>query len=141
MILRLPWLAGLFAALVLAPAASFAAIPVYGVSVVRTYPHDRAAFTEGLFYLDGWLYESTGEDVRVVIRKVELATGRVVLSRDIAPRYFGEGIVAWKGRLIELTWQEPDRLRLRPEDLPAAGQLHLPRRGLGAHRMTAAASS
>jgi glutaminyl-peptide cyclotransferase len=105
MILRLPWLAGLFAALVLAPAASFAAIPVYGVSVVRTYPHDRAAFTEGLFYLDGWLYESTGEGVRGAIRKVELATGRVVLSRDIAPVFFGEGIVAWKGRLIELTWR------------------------------------
>jgi glutaminyl-peptide cyclotransferase len=104
MILRLPWLAGLLAALVLAP-ASFAAIPVYGVKVVRVYPHDRGAFTEGLFYLDGWLYESTGQGVQPAIRKVELATGKVVQGRDIAPMFFGEGIVAWKGRLIELTWQ------------------------------------
>jgi glutaminyl-peptide cyclotransferase len=109
MILRVPWLAGLFAALVLLPAsfpaASFAAIPVYGVKVVRSYPHDRGAFTEGLFYLDGWLYEGTGDGVRPAIRKVELATGKVVQGRDIAPMYFGEGIVAWNGRLIELTWQ------------------------------------
>ncbi|HEX3407587.1 MAG TPA: glutaminyl-peptide cyclotransferase, partial [Caulobacteraceae bacterium] len=77
MTLRLPWLAGLLAALVLAPVVSFAAIPVYGVQVVRTYPHDRAAFTEGLFYLDGWLYESTGQNVRPAIRRVDLATGKV----------------------------------------------------------------
>jgi len=105
MILRLPWLAGLLAALVLAPAVSVAAIPVYKAEVVRAYPHDRAAFTEGLFYLDGWLYESTGQGVRPAIRKVDLATGKVVQGRDIAPLFFGEGIVAWKGRLIELTWQ------------------------------------
>ena len=105
MILRLPWLAGLIAALVLAPALSFAAIPVYGVKVVRAYPHDRAAFTEGLFYLDGWLYEGTGQGVRPAIRKVDLASGKVLQGRDIAPAFFGEGIVAWQGRLIQLTWQ------------------------------------
>jgi glutaminyl-peptide cyclotransferase len=104
MILRWPWLASLLAAVVLAPALSFAAIPVYGARVVHAYPHDRTAFTEGLFYLDGWLYESTGQGVRPAIRKVDLATGRVVQGRDIAPMFFGEGIVAWKGRLIELTW-------------------------------------
>jgi glutaminyl-peptide cyclotransferase len=105
MILRLPWLAGLITALVLVPASSFAAIPLYGVKVVHAYPHDRGAFTEGLFYLDGWLYESTGQGVRPAVRKVELATGKVALGRDIAPVFFGEGIVAWKGRLIQLTWQ------------------------------------
>ena len=105
MTLRLPWLAGLVAACVLAPAVSFAAIPVYKAEVVRAYPHDRAAFTEGLFYLDGWLYESTGQGVRPAIRKVDLATGKVVQGRDIAPVFFGEGIVAWKDHLIQLTWQ------------------------------------
>ncbi|HEY1426305.1 MAG TPA: glutaminyl-peptide cyclotransferase [Caulobacteraceae bacterium] len=103
MILRLPWLAGVLAAL--APAAAFAAIPVWGVEVVRAFPHDRASFTEGLFYLNGWLYESAGQNVRPAIRRVELATGRVVQGRDIAPLFFGEGIVAWKGRLIQLTWK------------------------------------
>jgi glutaminyl-peptide cyclotransferase len=105
MILRLPWLAGLIAALILLPTISFAAIPVYGVKVVRVYPHDRTAFTEGLFYLNGWLYESTGQGVRPAVRKVDLATGKVVQGRDIAPVFFGEGIVAWQGRLIQLTWQ------------------------------------
>jgi glutamine cyclotransferase len=85
--------------------AAHAAVPEYGYRVVHVYPHDRAAFTEGLFYLDGFLYESTGLEGRSAIRKERLETGEVLQSRSIAPQYFGEGIVAWKGRLIELTWK------------------------------------
>jgi glutaminyl-peptide cyclotransferase len=92
------------AASVLATSAK-AALPVYGVTVVRVYPHDPGAFTEGLFYLNGYLYESTGLEGKSSIRKVELATGKVLKIRRIDPKYFGEGIVAWKGRLAELTWQ------------------------------------
>ncbi len=79
--------------------------PDYGYRVVRAYPHDPSAFTEGLFYLDGFLYESTGLEGRSGIRKERLETGEVVQSRPISSQYFGEGIVAWKDRLIELTWQ------------------------------------
>ena len=82
-----------------------AAPPQYGYRVVHVYPHDRGAFTEGLFYLDGALYESTGLEQHSSIRKVELGTGRVLQQLDIAPQYFGEGIVAWRHRLIELTWK------------------------------------
>ncbi|HLY81129.1 MAG TPA: glutaminyl-peptide cyclotransferase [Caulobacteraceae bacterium] len=82
-----------------------AAVPVWGVSVVHVYPHDRGAFTEGLFYQGGYLYESTGQNGQSTVRKVELATGRVLQSRAIGNQYFGEGIVAWKDRLIQLTWQ------------------------------------
>ncbi|PMX04738.1 glutamine cyclotransferase, partial [Pseudomonas sp. GW460-12] len=57
------------------------AAPEYGYKVVHTYPHDRQAFTEGLFYLDGYLYESTGEEGRSGIRKEKLETGQVVMSR------------------------------------------------------------
>ncbi len=92
-----------FAALLVGPPA-LAAVPTYGVEVVRAYPHDPHAFTEGLFYLGGDLYESTGEKGRSSIRKVDLATGKVLQSRDLASAYFGEGIVNWKNRLIELTW-------------------------------------
>ena len=92
-----------FAALTAVPAR--AAVPVYGYTVVHTYPHDPAAFTEGLFYLNGVLYESTGLEGKSDIRKVELATGKVLQRRPIDAKYFGEGIVAWKGRLAELTWQ------------------------------------
>ncbi len=81
------------------------AAPIYGYQVVRTYPHDVGAFTEGLFYQDGLLYESTGLEGRSSIRKERLETGEVVLKRDIPRQYFGEGVVAWGGKLIELTWK------------------------------------
>jgi glutaminyl-peptide cyclotransferase len=82
-----------------------AATPEYGYTVVHTYPHDSEAFTEGLFYLNGYLYESTGLERHSNIRKVDLATGAVVQQRALAPAYFGEGIVNWKDRLIQLTYQ------------------------------------
>jgi glutaminyl-peptide cyclotransferase len=91
------------AALVAVPAA--AGVPVYGATVVHTYPHDPGAFTEGLFYLNGFLYESTGLEGKSDIRKVQLATGKVLQRRPLDPKYFGEGIIAWKGRLAQLTWQ------------------------------------
>lgn len=87
------------------PALSPAAIPVYGYDIVHTYPHDRTAFTEGLFYLNGFLYESTGLEGRSAIRKVRLESGEVVEKRDVPPEYFGEGIVNWKNHLVSLTWK------------------------------------
>ena len=81
------------------------AIPEYGYQVVNTYPHDRGAFTEGLFYLNGFLYEGTGLEGESDIRKVKLETGEVVQRRAIPPEYFGEGIIAWKDRLIEMTYK------------------------------------
>lgn len=84
---------------------SFAAVPIYEVDVVHVYPHDPAAFTEGLFYLNGFLYESTGLEGHSSIRKVRIDTGAVVQSIDIPAQYFGEGIVNWQGHLISLTWK------------------------------------
>jgi len=86
-------------------AAVPAAVPVYDADVVRTYPHDTAAFTEGLFYLNGYLYESTGLEAHSTIRKVRLETGEVLQKLDLPPQYFGEGIVNWQGHLISLTWK------------------------------------
>ncbi|HTK34345.1 MAG TPA: glutaminyl-peptide cyclotransferase [Caulobacteraceae bacterium] len=87
------------------PAVAQAPTPQYGYRVVHRYPHSTQSFTEGLFYKDGYLYESTGLEGRSAIQKEELETGRIVQKREIAPQYFGEGIVAWKNRLIELTWR------------------------------------
>src|ERR1700680_1638802 len=81
------------------------ALPVYGYRVVRTYPHDSKAFTQGLQYVDGFLYEGTGLNGSSSIRKVRLETGEVVQQRDVARAYFGEGITVWKTDLIQLTWQ------------------------------------
>jgi glutaminyl-peptide cyclotransferase len=94
-----------FALSALATVPARAAIPVYGYTVVHTYPHDPEAFTEGLFYLNGFLYESTGLEGKSDIRKVQLNTGKVLQRHPISAKYFGEGIVAWKGKLAELTWQ------------------------------------
>jgi glutamine cyclotransferase len=79
--------------------------PEYGYQVVHAYPHDAHAFTEGLFFLGGWLYESTGLEGQSDIRKVDLATGKVAQRRVLSPAYFGEGIVNWKDQLIQLTYQ------------------------------------
>jgi glutamine cyclotransferase len=94
--------------LLLAPAAAVAQerAPIQTYEVVASFPHDTGAFTEGLFVQDGVLYESTGLEGRSDIRKVDLATGKVLQKRDLDPKYFGEGIVAWKGRLLELTWKD-----------------------------------
>ncbi|WP_116092449.1 glutaminyl-peptide cyclotransferase [Sphingomonas crusticola] len=84
------------------PAA--AALPVTQAQVVRTYPHDTSAFTEGLLIRDGWLYESTGYEGQSFIRKKELATGRIVQSITIPRPLFGEGIVDWGNRLYSFVW-------------------------------------
>ena len=83
-----------------------AATPVYGYEVVRVFPHDRGAFTEGLFYENGVLWESTGLPGHSFVRKEELDTGRVLEQHDLPARDFGEGIVRWGGALYQLTWQE-----------------------------------
>jgi glutamine cyclotransferase len=80
-------------------------VPVYGYTVVRSYPHDTNAYTQGLLYHDGVLYEGTGRNGYSSIRKVKLETGEVLKVRALDARYFGEGIVVWKDRLIQLTWQ------------------------------------
>ena len=89
----------------LLPAVASAALPTYDFKVVRSYPHDTQAFTEGLLYRDGVLYESTGLNGKSSIRKVDLASGKVLQSKDIPPQYFGEGLTEWGDTLVGLTWQ------------------------------------
>ena len=79
--------------------------PVFRYQVVHSFPHDRAAFTQGLVYRDGFLYEGTGLVGQSAIRKVKLETGEVLQQRRLDEPYFGEGIVLWKNSLIQLTWQ------------------------------------
>ncbi len=81
-------------------------VPVYSYEVVHTYPHDPKAFTEGLFFHDGYLYESTGEKGKSSLRKVELETGKVVQKFDLPRDSFGEGIALINDLIYQLTWQE-----------------------------------
>lgn len=83
-----------------------AAAPVqYGFRVVNTYPHDSRAFTQGLIYRDGFLYESTGLAGRSSLRKVRLETGAVVRQKAVESKYFAEGLTDWNTELVQLTWQ------------------------------------
>src|SRR3974377_258766 len=78
------------------PAQTARSAPRQSYVVVRTFPHDKAAFTQGLEYVDGFLYEGTGLNGRSSIRKVKLETGEVVQQRAVPQEYFGEGIKLWK---------------------------------------------
>lgn len=105
MIARLAFALSLLAAL---PACSAPEPPPHtqGYEIVRTYPHDRQAFTEGLLFRDGLLYESTGLEGRSWVRRVTLETGAVQQQADLDPKYFGEGIVDWGDKLVQLTWKD-----------------------------------
>jgi glutamine cyclotransferase len=87
-----------------AAAAAQAAVPVQGYVVKQTYPHDAQAFTQGLFFMDGYLYESTGQYGESSVRKVELKTGKVLQKRDLPEQIFGEGIAPVAGNIVTLTW-------------------------------------
>jgi glutamine cyclotransferase len=89
----------------LAPFLLYLLLGQSGYKVVHTYPHDPSAFTQGLVFYDGYLYEGTGMVGHSSVRKVELSSGKVVQKIDLPAPYFGEGIVLWKDKLIELTWQ------------------------------------
>ena len=79
--------------------------PVYGYEVVNVYPHDSNAFTQGLLYRDGVLFESTGLKGRSSLRKVQLETGKVLQQTKVDSRYFAEGLSDWGARLVQLTWE------------------------------------
>ena len=75
------------------------------LKVVRTYPHDARAFTQGLLFLDGKLYESTGLQGRSSVRRVDLASGQVERMTSLPPELFGEGLARVGQRLYQLTWK------------------------------------
>jgi glutaminyl-peptide cyclotransferase len=104
-------------------------IPEYGYQVVHTYPHDPSAFTEGLFYLNGFLYEGTGLEGESDIRKVKLETGEVVQRKTIPPEYFGEGIIAWKDKLVEMTYKAEKGWIYDLNTFEQKGEFHYPGEG------------
>jgi glutaminyl-peptide cyclotransferase len=89
-----------------ASAAAAANIPRYTYRVVQTYPHDPQAFTQGLIFKDGFLYEGTGLKGQSSIRKVELTSGKVLMQTQLPTDVFGEGITVWQDKVIGLTWTQ-----------------------------------
>jgi glutamine cyclotransferase len=80
-------------------------VPVWGYEVVNVYPHDPKGFTQGLVYEDGYFLEGTGLNGESSLRKVEIATGKVLKKVVLDAKYFGEGITLLKGKIYQLTWQ------------------------------------
>lgn len=86
-------------------AVSSVQVPTYTYQIINAYPHDPNAFTQGLVFHRGVLYEGTGRNGYSSIRLTNLETGSVLQQRDLGAEYFGEGITIWQDRLIQLTWQ------------------------------------
>lgn len=85
---------------------SSGSLPVNGYEIVNTYKHDPNAFTEGLFFHNGFLYESTGGEGSSNLRKVDIETGKVVQKFDLPKETFGEGITIFNGKIYQLTWKD-----------------------------------
>jgi glutaminyl-peptide cyclotransferase len=81
-----------------------AAFAADGYRVVHSYPHDQDAFTQGLIFLDGHLYESTGESGHSSLRMADLESGRVLQNAPLEQKYFAEGLTSWGSTLVQLTW-------------------------------------
>jgi glutamine cyclotransferase len=80
-------------------------IPVYTYNITNIYAHDRNAFTEGLVFENGVLYEGTGLNEQSTLRRVELETGDILQIYELPDQYFGEGITIYGNKIIQLTWQ------------------------------------
>lgn len=103
--------------------------PVRSYKLIATYPHDPKAFTEGLEYKDGFLYESTGLNGESSIRKVDLATGRVLKEMPLSTVYFGEGITFFGGRVFQLTYQSGIGFIYDSKTWAPLGNFHYPGEG------------
>ncbi|XRE42146.1 Glutamine cyclotransferase [Tenacibaculum discolor] len=77
---------------------------VYSYKIVNIYPHDKGAYTQGLEYKNGYLYESTGRNGESTLRKIELETGKVLQKTDLDEKYFGEGMTIFNNKIYWLTW-------------------------------------
>jgi glutaminyl-peptide cyclotransferase len=122
--------AAAFSSVACTTATQARAVPEYGYEIVRAYPHDRGAYTQGLVYANGVLYEGTGMEEESSIRKVKLETGEVLQRRNV-PGVFGEGIVLWKDRLLELTWKHELGFIYDATTFEPRGQFRYPGEGWG----------
>ncbi len=102
-----------------------------GYSIVATYPHDRTAYTQGLVYAGGALYESTGLYGHSSLRRVDLKSGAPTLIRRLPEQYFGEGLTAFGDRLIQLTWRSGTAFVYTRRDLRPVGEFRYATEGWG----------
>jgi glutamine cyclotransferase len=103
----------------------------YRAEVVNEFPHDPNAFTQGLIYWQGQLYEGTGQYGESTLRRVELETGELLQRRNLDARYFGEGITILNDRVYQLTWRSNVGFVYDLESFEQLGSFYLPGEGWG----------
>lgn len=106
-------------------------VPVEAARILATHPHDSSAFTQGLFFADGALFESTGQHGESVIREVDLATGKAKREVRLPREYFGEGSTAWGRTIVSLTWKQGKGFRWDRRTLRRIGEFSYPGEGWG----------
>ncbi len=106
-------------------------IPVLSVNVIKTFPHDPKAFTQGLEYYGGFLYESTSLKGKSSLRKVDIDTGRVLQSVALSPEYFGEGLTILRGKIYQLTWLSKTGFIYDLQTFRKSGEFHYESEGWG----------
>mgnify|MGYP002779636131 CR=1 FL=1 len=111
--------------------AATSSVPVMGFTVVNAYPHDTAAFTQGLAFYKGKLYESTGNKGFSRLREVDLTTGKVLREHRLSDSLFGEGVVVLNDTVYQLTWQEKKLLRYTVKDFKPLPSFPLSTEGWG----------
>ncbi|MFP3898054.1 MAG: glutaminyl-peptide cyclotransferase [Dehalococcoidia bacterium] len=106
-------------------------IPVYTYTIVNTYPHDPDAFTQGLVFQDGTLYESTGGYAGSTLRRVDLQTGGILQVHELPDELFGEGITIWGNEIVQLTWKSGTGFVYDRRSFELLGEFHYSTEGWG----------
>ena len=108
-----------------------ATTPLYTYEIINTFPHDPNAFTQGLIWIDGILYEGTGRYKQSTLRRVALDTGQVLQMKPLPPELFGEGITLFDDKIVQLTWQNGLGFVYNPKTFELIGQFTYPTEGWG----------
>lgn len=110
---------------------SFGEVPIYQVDVVNEYPHDSNAFTQGLAFVDGKLYEGTGQRGQSALRLLDLETGELLQRKILERRYFGEGITILDDKVYQLTWTSNVGFVYDKESFTQLSSFYVPGEGWG----------
>jgi glutamine cyclotransferase len=103
----------------------------FSYKVIHSYPHDRDAFTQGLFYDNGELYEGTGQESGSTLREVELETGKVKKQLNLDESLFGEGIALYRDRIFQVTWKSKVGFVYDKSDFKLINKIYYPTEGWG----------
>ena len=121
----------LLISLLIVLACTDAGVKEYELEVVAEYPHDTGSYTQGLFFHDGQMYESTGLHGKSTFRKVDVETGDALEKLNFDKKYFVEGSVIWNGNLYILTWESRVAFVYDAETLEYKSSWKYPREGWG----------